>query len=693
MANRDITVVVRPQEQRGSTSSGSPKMVPRPSLSPAAAAATEGRRPTSASPPLTTDVRSPRSSGTSVNRLVRPSIVDALDDDLYLQSSSSLLPSFSSSPSAAATPARKASVTFSSLFIEDEANDPHKNKPDIIVETQDTKNFVGQMTPERCAKLTQMTIRWHNFTPSYNGIICRLMLAFSAWSFKVHVWKHIEEVRMKRELTKVSKLILHSPPSARTAADITKLVSFHVANMESLKDASGFSTFAAVSRRALQSFYRHAVMKTLPPNTPIFVQGQEAGTHGAHQDRYFILLHGSVSTFVAVKDDRVKDIARSVTHVLEAPFPVPLLTGYLGKALDVLQANVSFGGVQFTDPTRGTWTVSAVTATECEVVVVSSPLYDALLKADHSHKFVLAKRAKDIKSVPAFESLPAQYVASSLAPFFSNVTYANHEVVVTRGDDLSRIVVVLSGVVDLVAHVVDPLDATLSEPPVLLTIAECGPGAIIGDVELSGGKRGAKGKKPIPPMPTFVFGCVAASERVETLEIKMEDFKRLVWEHWQCKAARKDILEGALKKAEFHSLRVGELMLNRAIEGRKAAAEKALLDERRGGVIDMLRRKRKEEESKRKKWEQDHPEKITVPAYPNVIEDLLYPVRDHTSERGFRVVSRYGDRDFVPEKKSERIPNVVVSRAQPAPYEDPTMRGSSRGGSRGALSTPGAGTF
>lgn len=296
--------------------SGSPKPTARQTVQSDAVVSPSGR--TSPSQGSRTSVLSPTLSPTADRRKVaalpvaaRPSVLDALDDFKEERLGRfTMIGELPSSPSTSPGPAgRRVSVTFSSLFIEDSNNDPHKGKPDIVVGPLDTTNFTSRITPEWGMKLTKMTIRWHNFTPSYDGVIYKMMMAFSAWSFKVHVWRRIEDARMKRELTKSSKILLHEHPSKRKPADIAKLVLFHAANMQTLKDASGFVTFSSVSKRGLQAFYRHAVMKTLAPNTPIFVQGQL----GAHQDRYFILLHGSVQTFAAVKEERIKDISRSVT--------------------------------------------------------------------------------------------------------------------------------------------------------------------------------------------------------------------------------------------------------------------------------------------------------------------------------------------------------------------------------------------
>ena len=400
------------------------------------------------------------------------------------------------------------------------------------------------------------------------------MLSFSSWHHSMKLWKAIAERRAQRELTKTAKLLLQKPAKKRRPPDVTKLLHFHAASMESLEDFSHFRAFGSLQKKQLQHFYKHVCLKVLKRGTAVFTQG----TAGL---QYFILLKGTVKVFEASKK-RVSEIFNAVgSSVLTEPPPshVDLLNGFLGKPTYEIQmpedaAGVGFGGFQMASGLRSeSWRCSgAVSSNDAEIIVVDVATYRNLLATDHKAKYVLAQRIANLSSMSFFKSSLSQQQINHLAEDFANNLYISKATIVGVGDAFTKVIVVASGEVNIIAVVEDPqCPGRMLE----VFVATIGRGGLIGDIELMNGKS------------IFTTKVVAATAEVETYEISKDNFtKHIANNHAQ--DIRNSCASSVAKKNAFRSRRVAEEMMKFASNVRKMREERRALDKWSGGIYEKV---------------------------------------------------------------------------------------------------------
>ena len=207
--------------------------------------------------------------------------------------------------------------------------------------------------------------------------------------------------------------------------------------MAQVQDYAQFKTFGGnLSKKQLQAFYKHARLKMLPKNTPIFLQG----TPGNH---YFILLKGSVKIFQA-SDKRQREIVTTLgPYVMKSP-PSSIPDGFLGRpsasfTVPPGSPGVGFGGIQMMSGPN--FSQSASASEDLELIYVDQAHYKSHLYASHLSSYALTSRSSSLRSMPAFSHLTNAQVHHLAADFTDNM-YTGRGLITHPSDPFNRLIVI-----------------------------------------------------------------------------------------------------------------------------------------------------------------------------------------------------------------------------------------------------------
>jgi CRP-like cAMP-binding protein len=233
---------------------------------------------------------------------------------------------------------------------------------------------------------------------------------------------------------------------------------------------------------------------------------------------------------------------------------------------------VGFGGVMLEKEKSETWMASAVTVEESDVLVVPAKIFKEIFLKDHRNKYILAKRTKELSTMPVFKLLMPSHL-QKMSEDFRNNSYSSKSTIVDVGDALTKIIVVASGEVDVTASVEDP-----RAPGRILdvSVARLGKGGVIGDVELVYSKS------------IFTLKAKTATAKVETFEISRENFGNHIFENNHADAAKEKLLTSVEEKVAFNLKRVKEEMLKFAHFTRRAEEEWAKARGFKGGIAEKV---------------------------------------------------------------------------------------------------------
>ncbi len=540
--------------------------------------------------------------------------------------------------------------------------------PTLQNEFRQSLQHMTSLNPHRAPPLVESLekclTRWHNMCPSISRPLSKLALAFTSWWSLVHVHRVLEQRRLRRSQAAEAKDLLMKPPKKRRPPEVIKLLHYHAENIEKTKDHAGFRSFPALPKKSLQLLYKHIKLYKLKGNTPVFIQGQV-------DPSYFVILKGGVSIWQA-GDSRMKEIYKHLHSTLKDVSKKDLANGFLGKPITTIEIDkspgdhpaVGFGGLQALEHGRDLWKYSCATTGESEILVCDAKTYKELLYADHEEKYLLAERISRLSRMPTFKGLVYTQV-EHLAADFVNESYVRKAVVVERGVPVSRIVVIMSGEVEIVAFVEDP-----SCPGRKLTVqvVTAGPGTVIGDLELSKG------------WSKFAHRVVALTE-VETAEMETEEFRKHIFNSVHATSTRDSLIKGADSKDMFYCRRVAREMKKFMEHVRQMERDRAKLDKDHGGVDDKIIYVKDEWERQYRAYIAKLKIQTTVMPFYNY-EDDLYLKRDISSAQGFRVESRIKKKVFTNSDVLQVASMKIKEVEDPPPYFDRTKLTSAKGGKR-----------